>query len=100
MVARGPGPHRGLGKPEREDPARVEGPAPGVRIHMFIPKPYIVRGMGRGHFLRLIGLITPKMNLIKDLPMVWIFNFSISVTQNEIVLSSSMLQFNFGRPQR
>ena len=35
MVARGPGPHRGLGKPEREDPARVEGPAPGVRFHMF-----------------------------------------------------------------
>ena len=34
MVARGPGPHRGLGKPEREDPARVEGPAPGVRIHI------------------------------------------------------------------
>ena len=34
MVARGPGPHGGLGKPEREDPARVEEPAPGVRIHM------------------------------------------------------------------
>ena len=34
MVARGPGPHRGLGKPELEDPARVEGPAPGVRIQM------------------------------------------------------------------
>ena len=34
MVARGPGPHGGLGKPEREDPARVEGPAPGVRIQI------------------------------------------------------------------
>ena len=34
MVARGPGPHRGLGKPEREDPARVEEPAPGVHIHI------------------------------------------------------------------
>ena len=34
MVAREPGPHRGLGKPEREDPARVEGPAPGVRIQI------------------------------------------------------------------
>ena len=34
MVARGPGPHGGLGKPEREDPARVEGPAPGVRFHI------------------------------------------------------------------
>ena len=36
MVARGPGPHRGLGKPEREDPARVEEPAPGVRIHIVL----------------------------------------------------------------
>ena len=34
MVARGPGLHGGLEKPEREDPARVEEPAPGVRIHM------------------------------------------------------------------
>ena len=40
MVAWGSGPHRGLGKPEQEDLARVEGPAPGVRIHIsihFIP---------------------------------------------------------------
>ena len=32
--AQGPSPHRGLGKPEQEDQALVEEPAPGVLIHM------------------------------------------------------------------